>query len=65
MLLKATDSPEKELMYARALTKHSKKSSRLFIEPSPTYAATFMKSVHAFSSNMANKQTNRQIGFKT
>ena len=45
------------------LSRTSPKCSRWFLVP--TYPATFMKSVQAFSCNMSNRQTNQQIGMKT
>ena len=45
----------------KGFNRTSPKSSRLFLVPSLTYPATFMKSVHAFSCDMTNRQTNQQI----
>ena len=68
MLLTDTDSPEKNRKrnhVCKGFNRTSPKSSRLFLVPSLTYPATFMKSVHAFSCDIANRKTNQQIGIKT
>ena len=48
----------------KGLYRTSPKCSRLFLVPSPTYPVTFMKSVRTLSRNMANRQTNQQIGME-
>ena len=63
MLLIDTDSSdkiEKEIMDAKGSNEHPQKGPDC-----STYPAAFMKSVHAFSRNMANRQTNQWIGMKT
>ena len=68
MLLTDTDSPEKNRKrnhVCKGFNRTPPKSSRLFLVPSLTYPAIFMKSVHAFSCDMANRQTNKQTWIKT
>ena len=68
MLLTDTDSSEKNRKrnhVCKGFNRTSPKSSRLFLVPSLTYPATFMKSVHAFSCDMDNRQANQQIWIKT
>ena len=67
MLLTDTGFPRKNIKrnhVCKEFNRTSPKSSRLFLVPSLTYPATFMKSVHAFSCDIANRQTNQQMWIK-